>query len=57
LHAGVVWINNYNLSPAELPWGGFKNSGIGSENGLAGVEAWTRMKSVYVEMDEMQSPF
>jgi betaine-aldehyde dehydrogenase len=57
LEAGTTWINNYNVAPAELPWGGFKNSGIGSENGLAGVDSWTKMKSVDVEMNQMQSPY
>ena len=57
LNAGTIWINNYNLAPAELPWGGFKHSGVGAENGIAGAESWTRVKSVYVEMDEMESPY
>lgn len=57
LDAGTTWINNYNLAPVELPWGGFKHSGIGSENGVAGVESWTRIKSVYVEMNEIESPY
>lgn len=57
LEAGTTWINNYNLSPVELPWGGFHDSGIGSENGRAGVESWTRMKSVYVEGRSIESPF
>jgi len=30
---------------------------VGSENGVAGVESWTRMKSVYVEMNEIESPY
>ncbi|TYZ57143.1 hypothetical protein PybrP1_002775 [[Pythium] brassicae (nom. inval.)] len=38
LQAGTTWINNYNLSPVETPWGGYKKSGIGRENGLAGIE-------------------
>jgi len=57
LQAGTTWINNYNLAPVELPWGGFKNSGLGSENGLAGVESWSRLKSVYVEMGQIESPY
>lgn len=57
LDAGTTWINNYNLAPVELPWGGFKHSGIGSENGVAGVESWTRIKSVYVEMNEIESSY
>ena len=51
LHAGTVWINNYNLGHVQLPWSGWKQSGLGSENGIAGVEAWTQCKSVYVEMN------
>jgi len=50
LQVGVTWINNYNLAPMNLPWGGSKYSGIGRENGTAGVESWTQSKSVYVEM-------
>jgi len=57
LQAGTTWINTYNLAPVELPWGGWKHSGMGSENGVAGMESWTRMKSVYVEMNDIQSPF
>ena len=52
LHAGTTWINNYNVAPIELPWGGYKMSGIGRENGLASVESWTQLKSVYVEMND-----
>jgi betaine-aldehyde dehydrogenase len=57
LQVGTSWINNYNLAPVETPWGGFKMSGIGRENGVAGVEAWTQLKSVYVEMDEVWCPY
>ena len=57
LQAGTTWINNYNLAPAETPWGGYKHSGIGRENGLAGVESWTQLKSVYVEMGDVDCPY
>lgn len=50
LQAGFTWINNYNLSPMNLPWGGNKCSGIGRENGSDSLESWTQMKSVYLEM-------
>lgn len=56
LDAGVTWINNYNLAPVELPWGGYKTSGIGRENGITSLESWTQLKSVYVEMDEYPVP-
>ncbi len=52
LKVGTVWINNYNLGPVELPWGGRKQSGTGSENGTYdAMFEWTTAKSVYVELD------
>jgi len=57
LKVGTSWINNYNLAPVELPWGGYKYSGIGRENGLAGVDSWTQLKSVYVEMGNVDCPY
>lgn len=57
LKAGTTWINNYNLAPVETPWGGYKRSGVGRENGLAGVESWTQLKSVYVEMGDVECPY
>lgn len=57
LQAGVTWINNYNLAPMNLPWGGFKDSGIGRENGTGGVESWTQLKSVYLEMGDVECDY
>jgi len=57
LQAGVCWINNFNITPVELPFGGYKQSGIGRENGLTALEHYTQLKTVYVEMGEMSSPF
>ncbi|KAL7479751.1 hypothetical protein ACHAW6_005474 [Cyclotella cf. meneghiniana] len=57
LEAGVTWINNYNLAPVQLPWGGCKGSGMGRENGNASVEEWTQWKSVYVEMGNVNCPY
>ncbi|DAZ99729.1 TPA: hypothetical protein N0F65_003516 [Lagenidium giganteum] len=57
LEVGTSWINNYNLAPVETPWGGYKKSGLGRENGLAGVESWTQLKSVYVEMNQVECPY
>lgn len=53
LQAGTTWINTFNLAPAELPFGGFKASGIGRENGLAAIEHYTQYKTVYVEMNDV----
>jgi betaine-aldehyde dehydrogenase len=57
LEAGVVWINNYNVTPLEMPFGGCKQSGLGRENGLAALEHYTQLKSVYVEMGRVETPF
>jgi betaine-aldehyde dehydrogenase len=57
LQAGVCWINNYNVTPVEIPFGGMKQSGIGRENGLAAIEHYTQLKSVYVEMGEVSCPY
>ncbi|KAK3693376.1 betaine aldehyde dehydrogenase [Podospora appendiculata] len=50
LEAGITWINTWGESPAEMAVGGWKQSGLGVENGRKGLEAWTRNKSTLVEM-------
>ncbi|MEP6656765.1 MAG: betaine-aldehyde dehydrogenase [Betaproteobacteria bacterium] len=57
LQAGVCWINNYNITPVEIPFGGAKQSGIGRENGLITIEHYTQLKSVYVEMGDVACPY
>ncbi len=57
LQAGVCWINNYNVTPVEIPFGGTKQSGIGRENGLVTIEHYTQLKSVYVEMGDVACPY
>ncbi|XP_043941337.1 4-trimethylaminobutyraldehyde dehydrogenase-like [Protopterus annectens] len=57
LEAGTCFINTYNASPTELPFGGYKMSGIGRENGQVTIEYYTQLKTVYVEMGDVQSPF
>ena len=57
LDAGTCWINNYNITPIEMPFGGVKQSGIGRENSLAAIEHYTQLKSVYVELEDVQSPY
>lgn len=57
LDAGTTWINTYNLTPVEMPFGGVKQSGLGRENGRAALEAMTRVKSVYVETGDVQAPW
>jgi betaine-aldehyde dehydrogenase len=57
LEAGMCWINNYNVNPVEIPFGGYKMSGIGRENGRAAIEEYTQLKTVYVEMEGVGKPF
>lgn len=57
LQAGVCWINNYNVTPVQVPFGGYKQSGIGRENGLATIDHYTQLKTVYVEMGRIDSPY
>jgi len=57
LQAGICWINNYNVNPVEIPIGGYKQSGIGRENGLVTIEHYSQLKTVYVEMDKVDAPF
>lgn len=57
MQAGICWINSYGYSPAEMPVGGYKQSGIGRENGLSTLNQYTQLKSVYVGMTPLESPF
>lgn len=57
LEAGTVWINDYNLTPIEMPFGGVKQSGLGRENGLAAIEHYTQRKSVFVQLGDVASGF
>lgn len=57
LQAGTCWINNYNITPIELPFGGYKQSGLGRENSLAAIQHYTQLKSVYVELGNVESPY
>ncbi len=57
LQAGTTWINAYNLTPVEAPFGGVKQSGVGRENGHAAVQHYTQVKSVYVGMGPVDAPY
>lgn len=57
LEAGICWINSWGESPAEMPVGGYKHSGIGRENGVMTLQSYTQVKSIQVEMGQFQSIF
>jgi len=57
LEAGICWINTWGESPAEMPVGGYKQSGVGRENGLVTLAQYTRIKSVQVELGGYTSVF
>jgi len=51
--AGAVWVNDHMVIGAELPWGGFKESGFGKENAVVGLEEFTQVKTIGVELTDM----
>lgn len=52
LHAGNVWVNCYGIMDYSMPFGGFKESGWGRENGFDGVNAFLEPKSVYIAIQQ-----
>jgi betaine-aldehyde dehydrogenase len=57
LQAGSCWINNYNLTPAGVPFGGSKQSGLGRENCAAALDHFSELKSVYVELGDVECDY
>ncbi|MBN0987850.1 betaine-aldehyde dehydrogenase [Amphritea pacifica] len=57
LQAGICWINTWGASPAEMPVGGYKQSGIGRENGIETLNHYTQIKSVFVELGDIECPY
>jgi aldehyde dehydrogenase (NAD+) len=58
LKAGTVWINNYRKTSYATPFGGFKQSGLGRENGADALREFTEEKSVWVDTGQgIKDPF
>ena len=58
LEAGTVWVNTYRALTFNSPFGGYKASGIGRQNGIEAVYQYLQTKSVWCELgDEVQDPF
>ncbi|GAA6015238.1 hypothetical protein JCM10207_003657 [Rhodosporidiobolus poonsookiae] len=52
LHAGTVWVNCYNQLTTQVPFGGYKQSGIGRELGEYALANYTSVKSVHVNLSK-----
>jgi aldehyde dehydrogenase (NAD+) len=50
LRAGTIWINAYRSVGPMAPFGGFKASGFGRENGMAALAEYTELKTVWIEL-------
>ncbi len=57
IEAGICWLNTWGESPAQMPVGGYKHSGIGRENGMQTLEHYTQTKSIQVELGAFESVF
>ncbi len=57
LEAGICWINAWGESDAKMPVGGYKQSGVGRENGISSLNNFTRIKSIQVELGDYVSVF
>ena len=51
IRAGITWINCYNPTYNEAPWGGYKRSGIGRELGIHGLEEYQEVKQININLN------
>ncbi|XP_064647687.1 4-trimethylaminobutyraldehyde dehydrogenase A-like [Lineus longissimus] len=56
IQCGSFYINTFNVTPTEVPFGGVKKSGIGREFGKVAIEFYSQLKSVYVETGDVECP-
>ena len=58
LKAGTVWVNAFRVVSYAVPFGGFKHSGIGRENGQEMIKEYLQSKSVFINLEkEVPNPF
>ena len=50
MKAGTIWVNCYHVVDTSTPFGGFKMSGQGRENGEAALEHYTEVKTVTIKL-------
>ncbi|SFD43053.1 aldehyde dehydrogenase (acceptor) [Lentibacillus persicus] len=51
LNTGNIWVNTYNITEPNSPFGGYKQSGIGRENGAASIDSYTEVKNVWIDLN------
>ena len=57
LDVGITWINGHHHNDPSSPWGGFKQSGIGKENGVEAYQSYTRLKSTVINYGDFSDWF
>jgi (Z)-2-((N-methylformamido)methylene)-5-hydroxybutyrolactone dehydrogenase len=58
IEAGTVWVNTYRAASVATPFGGYKRSGLGRENGIDAIREYLQVKSVWVNYGaEVPNPF
>jgi aldehyde dehydrogenase (NAD+) len=58
VRAGTVWVNCYRVLSYNVPFGGYKQSGLGRENGIDAVREYSETKAVWINMsDQTRDPF
>jgi aldehyde dehydrogenase (NAD+) len=51
LKAGTVWVNCWSIADAAVPFGGYKQSGVGREHGSAALQHYCQVKAVYQPLE------
>ena len=54
IQAGTVWVNNHQISGLDVPWGGYKESGIGKVNYSLGLEEFLNIKAISLDLKPIQ---
>ncbi|KZT13009.1 aldehyde dehydrogenase [Laetiporus sulphureus 93-53] len=54
IEAGLVWVNTHHRNDPSSPWGGMKESGMGRENGVEALQAYSQSKSIIVNTASAQ---
>jgi aldehyde dehydrogenase (NAD+) len=55
LRTGIVWVNTYRIGHYTMPFGGYKQSGLGRESGLDALHEYTEVKSVFLDLGNRMS--